>query len=324
MKIKLFRSNLGNYFAFDGYGYTPKNILVNGFGLDALRSKTNPKWFIIDSEISRVEQLIQQVNVLDSYVLKNPSLESEKIPKSIPLSFVDHDIDGEFVFVEPYESLESLYMPEYRKEEESIKSIAFELIECGEYEITNPSNFSLRKIQSKEQTFVEVPDISRIASLDAFAEIITPEFAKHDCECFLTSKQVYQITRDFIKKNYDGKVSRISSDYDFCFCVEKFVETKPFLDTVFSYVRDKTIAKKLTKNEKRIPVFSMTWDGADKKGGYGDYPIIPKMEGKNLQDLQNKLTEFLEQLIKVINTKTRECGFCGGYGHTSEVWRNPL
>ncbi len=41
--------------------------------------------------------------------------------------------------------------------------------------------------------------------------------------CKLTSKQMYDITRKYIKDNIDLSKAKITSDYKFCFAVKKII-----------------------------------------------------------------------------------------------------
>ena len=59
----------------------------------------------------------------------------------------------------------------------------------------------------------------------------------------------------------------------------------------------------------------MTYAGYKGTGGYEGYTCIPELHGDNLEDLSNKLDNYLESLITALNAKVNECECCGGTGH---------
>lgn len=48
--------------------------------------------------------------------------------------------------------------------------------------------------------------------------------------------------------------------------------------------------------------------------GYSNYPRQKGISGKNQEDLDNKVTEYLENLMKDINSPLIDCDCCKGKG----------
>ena len=145
-------------------------------------------------------------------------------------------------------------------------------------------------------------------------QIIYPDLLLANRPCMLASKLSYDIIRSYIKKNIDKKFAKISSDYDFCFTVEKVI---PIHDE-YSYFYDENLFKKTKKKkmkkkyvtDRNLTVFEMTHD----EKNYEGYTLVKPFTGKNLKDLHEKIKKYLDDLIEMINKPVKDCPNCCGRG----------
>ena len=162
-------------------------------------------------------------------------------------------------------------------------------------------------------------DLSAVAVFSDIERMITPEFLLHTRPCSLTSQQVYKIVRAHIQNNIDGKVARITSNYDFCFEVQRVVQHKPVeikkekLTASLKSYRPPRFATTVSTNNL-VKLFSMTWQGAHQGKGYGDYPIIDGWKAYSLQELYDNMQQYLSDLMQEINKPMIKCNYCNGTG----------
>ena len=130
-----------------------------------------------------------------------------------------------------------------------------------------------------------------------------------DCFCILEGEQLYKIIRKHVRFHIDPKIAVISSDYDFCFRVQKNVELAQEEGYEVNISRTKT--KKMVTRYRRtyaVNVFSMC------PKPYQDYEKLEPIRGNDLEDLKNNLNEFLDNLMEEINEPLKECPHCKGRG----------
>lgn len=320
-EILQYKTNVGYFVKVNtSYSYHIFNgLIINGI-TESDTIKTNG-YAQLASEVVSVQQKIQPTKKVLHYTLKDNELESSKLPL-----IVKHyrDEDSEETKLQGVEGYEALYEPVFEETEAKLMDVPFVVINMGEYTIENPRNIKERKIKMKpvndnwNNKAVE-EELSKVVVYDDIVKLLTPEFALAQSPCKLTSHQMYRIVRQYLLENLDMKENVITSNYDFCFTVKKRVHTKPFI-TPESYLvgRNKWKSKQVTKNEKQVEVFEMTYSGYKGNGGYDGYTCIPELHGDNLQDLSDKLDEYLYDLVYVLNKKVHECGCCNGTGHIVE------
>ena len=159
-------------------------------------------------------------------------------------------------------------------------------------------------------------DLTEVVRYDQLTEMMTPELLRHNVPCHLSSEQTYRIVRHYVKHNHDPKYSRITSDYDFCFTVQKVVPIKSYVQRTEekkangkSYSRPRFSER--TVSSKTQKIFEMTHN----KKNYDRYPVIKGFKGDNLQDLYDNIKLYLDELIEHINHPVAECHHCNGTGH---------
>lgn len=134
--------------------------------------------------------------------------------------------------------------------------------------------------------------------------------------CVVDKNQMYSIIRSHIKKNIDPTVATITSDYDFVFRVSRDVKLAVPL-TFSSDIGTKRKPKWIETKQatKRIDIYEITTEASYLKGicKYPE-PVI----GKNAKDLEEKINQVLEEIMKEINKKYCECPTCQGWGYVEE------
>jgi hypothetical protein len=144
--------------------------------------------------------------------------------------------------------------------------------------------------------------------------MVVPEFCLHTQPCSLSRDQVYRIIRAYVQDNINPKAAKITSDYDFCFTVSKRVQIKPYVNR---YEITKSNGKRYSPprftqkavTETSLKIFEMA------PNAYQNYPVIEPWKADNLQDLQDRMTSYLETLMAEINSEVSECSCCNGTGY---------
>lgn len=257
-------------------------------------------WFVT-TEPKEIYRLEAQSDINRRFELIDKDMESKKIPLILTEEQVSPDDDGDWTG--PYSSLFSLYKFASDKKEPIRVNVEFDIqVVCEVDDISDPSKFSY--------------DFNKL-NHPLINKILYPPILLHEKECFLTSKQTYDIVREYIKTNIDPKVAEITSDYDFCFTVKKKVKlAKPVVYTVdtnnsiFDKRKRKPKYVERTKTERQEVVFEMTH--ADRN--CQEYPVISGFSAANHQELQEKIDSYCESLIDHINKPLVECPHCNGGG----------
>lgn len=151
-------------------------------------------------------------------------------------------------------------------------------------------------------------------------KIMFPNILLPERPCKFTSKQMYDITRAYIKDNINNKYATISSDYDFCFEVKKKIKKYTPEEATYYNIFAKTKKQRNTPHKKIVKyreetIFKMT----NSKSKYDGYPIIEEMTAKNETELKEKIDTWLSNLIEKINEPLVECPHCNGLGVISEI-----
>jgi len=281
-------------------------ILIDG---EEPKLSFHPYWLISDTIPYKIEKK-ENVCIDRRYVLNDPdtfpNLKQWYDYNDVCLGFDD---DGYRIFKEDFGKISSLY--EFvEQREDQINSIPFELINLGKVDVVysdSPFFYKITKVLEISEKSVKYPVLSQIT---------TPSILLNQTPCSLTSKQSYDIIRSYVKENINLSVARITSDYDFCFNVEKLIE----LYEPESYTVDINATlcgkKRKPKYETRfrktrsVKIFEMTHDERNYKG----YTAIEGFSAENEPELAKKIENFLITLMEKINKPLVDCPHCKGYG----------
>lgn len=289
-------------------------------GVDQKSATVVGGYAMIDGEITDVKRQYPPVSRLTKYRLKYPELEVRGLPLEVDAKNASYDDDGDLCLVGISEP--DLYESVYEMTEGTTVGTDFDIKNMGEFVIENPTDLKKRSIKMiRPGAFAIKPfevELASVVAYDDITSILTPEFALSQAPCKLTSHQMYQIVRQHLIENLDMRENSITSNYDFCFTVKKRVHTKPFIATDSYFVGRRSKTKQIQKSETLVEIFEMTYAGYKGTSGYNGYTCIPEMTGDSLEDLYQKLTGYLSNLIDALNSKVTECECCGGTGHLIE------
>lgn len=313
VKFNIITTDKEVFIQLDTSGYR-SNHDTHRFLFDGVKSfdTFHKDWARINKVPGSVKQFEGKTGANYRFDLKNPALESHKIPKSIPQAEINIDEDGEWK--EPYSGLESLYEFKYDEVAETYKDVEFSLnIVMNIDKIEDYSGFSydVNKSKWEHEGTIKLTDTSiRHPMVD---EILFPNIILPSRPSSLSSLDSYRIIRQHVKTNINPKYACISSDYDFCFRVEKVIElNKPesYKCDISSIRSKKPKYETRYRNDRKVTIFEMTYSPENYKG----YTPIPGFTGKNHKDLKQNIDKFLKELMKKINEPLKDCLHCNGMG----------
>lgn len=258
------------------------------------------------------------------YELIDPSLASDKIPLTLKDTEVEEFYDSDVYthnWNNPvYNNLRSLYERKHDREPDYFAEVIFEAEYLGEIVSENVDNVVSAKYlvnrtnwASDGKTEIDIKDVVTYYELE---KMLVSDLLIHNRPCYLDSVMTYKIVRNYIKDNINPKVATITSDYDFCFTVQKKIAIKPLEKrTEILTSRSKSYRpprfKTSVTTHKTVPMFEMT----NAKDKYQGYTVIDGFKGDNLQELVDNTKHFLDDLMDYINQEVDECIHCKGTGH---------
>ena len=322
-KYEYYQTNVGFFFRRNATSYYNNLNQVNSINhIPANEIQNLNGWWKLDSPID-----IVKFNVLGSrkrvgWKLSDP-VTFDKLPSyfeedQVKPFWSDDDDDGGELKWSTNEKLQSLYEEVYETTEDTTVEAVLLGTELGKFTVSDYSDPSKMEVKTsaKVQYSHEPIEVSldKIACYEDIEKLLTPEFLLHLRPCALTSQQMFNIIRRYILDNIDRNHATITSNYDFCFDVQKIVNTKPFSESV-SVKKGRSWASKTVKStEKKIPIFRMSYENYKDGKPYNDYPAIEGIKAKNLKELEKKLKEMLDNIVTLINTPVKECECCNGTG----------
>lgn len=286
-------------------------------GQQALPSFHN-EWVIVYALPKKIEEKKSQPNINQRYELKDSEMESEKIPAVLTYDEATYiDEDGDRTFKPKYQDYASLYQYTFDKQPDIWVEVEFKIVAHVKFdEIQNVKGFAYPIFKTKWKHQGDTVITQKNVQHQLLDKILFPSILLPTRPCRLTSKQSYDIVRHFILKHIDPRVDTITSDYDFCFTVKKYVHLND------PYINRKEILKSNGRSYAKprykenyvkanlIEVFEMTHDESQ----YKKYTVLPGFEADNVEALGDKIEAYLKDLIAKINEPLKECPHCKGYG----------
>ena len=272
----------------NGYWHNIDYYLFDG---KVAEPTNNEDWFRLDKIPTSVSKKVDDKYTNQRYELKAGYTPNSMMPQSIPLNQE-----------EEYKEVLGLYTYKY------------DLVSGGYEEI----EFSIKKIYERED-FTFIPN-KYDADTDLITQIEYPEVAYQDKPCRIDSFHMLRIIRQYVKEHIDTSVASIASDYDFHFkVVKKIALSNPYsikVDTNNSIMnkrrKPRWVDKMISTKEVTIIEFQ------DKPSRDYDSMVAPSIVGKNYKDLQDKIENYLSDLMTQINKKYCECPTCKGWGIVEE------
>ena len=264
------------------FSSTVGNLLFDG---SKPKSTFVSHWYELSQMPKEIQRIIAPQRLNQRYELMEGYPVTEATPQIIYESYIDDESE--------YYDVRGLYQQKYELTEETFEPVEFEVVILDEINGFVPVNpkFDLH--------------YGLLDKLQVHPVLLPTK------PCSLSAAESYKIIRQYVKENIDPKVAEITSDYDFCFTVKKKVR----LANEEQYRVDISSPRaKKPKYETRYRKYRSVeiYEVAPK--AYQSYPIVTPFIGKDYNDLQKNIEEFLSDLMKDINEPVVECSCCGGTG----------
>lgn len=325
LRIKLIKTDkccfISDLYATDSYSASYHQSKIKHLFFDGEKPQVTHclNWFRIKTVPTKIQRLISGKTINARWEIANPDklMPALNIPKVIEY---ESDLETEIKESLGLSVFEALYTYCYDVAPDTYEDVEYEIdtiLEIDNY--IEPTKFEYTALH-KESWSEEVYTINdKHIEHQVLDKIIFPEIVLSNCPSKLTSKQVYDITRQYIKDNLDTKVATITSDYDFCFEVHKIIpllkpETLSYQNLFARTKKERNKIHYTTKTYKQEKVFEMTHN----QSNYKDYTAIPEILGQNQEELKQKLDEWLETCIALINKPLQLCPHCNGTGYVQE------
>jgi len=242
-------------------------------------------WYKLDSIPKKVEKVLPKTQINIRYELKAGYTPSELLPEVIK-EYIDEEISG-------------LYERKY------------DLSDNGYEEL----KFTINVIYKKDD--FEWVKSNYNSNHDIISQIEFHPDILQEKPCCIYSEEMYKIIRNHVKANINNTVATIKSDYDFHFeVVRKLLLAEPYtvrkdLNALYSRRKSKWVTENICSKE--VSILNLKRKSSDNDYG-STCKLAPDIYGKNQLDLENKVNEYLNNLMEDINTQFKECECCKGWG----------
>ena len=306
VEIKAIKVNNG-YFINNG---TYATQLKSSYRFDGFEPKEtfNNQWAFVPT-LDKCTYINQEVNKRIGFKLKDNVLPTEEMPKELPE--LDYEDDRWAFYDSVYETTPSF------EEECNVKVDV--LLECPDIENVKDFTYKVRNASYPNSQPGRTISSYNVINQELDKIIFpTPVLAVRPSK--LSSVDSYEIIRNYVKDNIDPKVAVITSDYEFCFTVQKRIPlaekekyTYDANNNLFSGRRRKPKMVTDYKVERKITCFECA-PNRGREGVYRGYTPCVEFEGDSWEDLQNNIDSYLKELIKEINKPLVDCDKCKGCG----------
>lgn len=297
-----------------GYDYEYHKTNIEKYLFDGkYATKTYVKnWYMIEDYPKLIQNLESDKKINVRWELIDKELESKKAPLIISVSDFDYDYEH---------PMYALYEQKYDIQKGKLVEANVELellMEVENFEL--PPEFSyvaLKKYNYSTKLYTVTNADIKHQWLD---KMVIPEIMLSERACMIDSSTLYGIVRNHVRENIDNSYARITSDYDFCFQVDKKIPL--YEPKEFSYKNPFASTKKARQKlhhsvskYKESKIFEMTTTSEMYQG----YTPIQPIAANNEKELKQKLDGFLEDLMFHINRHLISCPHCEGTGYTENI-----
>ena len=300
--------------ATTGYDYNYHRTALENMFFNGKKSTGTyyPNWFYVEEYPTKIQREVRGERVNKRYELSDTTLESDKMPLVIP--YEDES---------KYNSsmIESLYRFNYDQEPNYMEDVKCKIqVVCEIDNYTFPPKFEYNAVTKtgwdERQYTIKNVDVQH-QMLD---KMIFPPMLLHERPCKFTSKQMYDMTRQYILEHIDNSVAKITSNYAFCFEVKKLVpliepETITYQNIFGRTKRERNKIHTTIKKYEEKSIFEMTHEQEKYKG----YSVIPEMFANSEAELKEKVDTWLEGLMEIINKPLCQCPHCQGTGYVDDI-----
>ena len=300
--------------ATTGYDYNYHSNKVNTLLFDGkLPAGTYcPNWFYIEQYPTTIQREVHGAYINRRYELIDITLESDKMPSVIAYEDVGQ-YNGAMI--------DSLYKYAYDQEPNYMEDVACDIQVVCEIEDYNfPPKFEYNAIAKTGWTERQYTITNASVQHQLLDKMIFPAVLLHERPCKFTSKQMYDITRQYILEHIDNSVAKITSNYTFCFEVKKLVpliepETITYQNIFGRTKKERNKIHTTIKKYEEKSIFEMTHEQEKYKG----YSVIPEMYASSEAELKEKVDAWLEGLMEIINKPLCQCPHCQGSGYIDDI-----
>lgn len=324
MKVYAVKAKEGVYLstAPDNRFYSSRDLdRLNAMLVDGEKpgSTFHPNWVLVGHDPVKISHMQHQPRINYRYELIDKTLESERFPAVLVRDDVASYIDGEWQWKAEFSPLRSLYNLAYDEQPDIEVDDPFELLVVASVEtVSTPEKFKYVVAAGHWKSDGKTIIVNCAIEHQLFDNIVFPSLLIHEQPSRLSSKDSYRIVREHIQNNINPFAAKITSDYDFCFTVQKRVpKANPYHykvdvnNSIFDKRKRKPKYENRVQSETLLPCFEMTWSPENYKG----YTPIPGFEAENETALKEVIDSYLEHIMAVINEPMKECPQCCGVGY---------
>ena len=269
-------------------------------------------WYFIEQYPTTIQKEMHGEIINKRYELTDETLASDKLPKVIPYEEEDN-----------YNAniIDSLYKYEYDQAPDYLADVPCDIqviCEIDNYNFPPKMEYNaIHKVGWDERQYTVKNTNVKHQMLD---KMIFPAILLHERPCKFTSKQMYDMTRQYILEHIDNSVAKVTSNYAFCFEVKKLIpmiepETITYHNIFARTKRERNKLHITVKKYEEKTVFQMTHDQENYRG----YTAIPELCANNEAELKEKVDAWLEGLMEIINKPLCQCEHCHGTGYIDEI-----
>lgn len=318
LKLLCIKTNKGCFISdcmvTSGCDYDYHNTKITKLVFDGKKATTTycKNWYFIEAYPTIIQEEKRGASINKRYELRDASLESEKMPKVIP--YEDKEKYS-------YDVVDNLYSFTCDKAPDYLEDIICDIqVICEVDNYYFPPSIEYDAIHKVSFTDSRYTISNANVYHQMLDKIMFPAVLLHESPCKFTSKQMYDITRQYIIDHIDNSVAKITSNYDFCFTVKKLIpliepETITYQNIFGRTKRERSKIHAKVKKFEEKEIFEMTHAQEHYKG----YSIIPEMTANNETELKEKVDAWLEDLMAIINKPLCQCPHCNGTGYLDDI-----
>ena len=279
-------------------------------GSSEFRTTLDSRWIIIDKPLKNLELSCTKYEN-KRYVIKDVANLTSDMKESYTLeefTFLNESYDREVK--RKYEDISTLY--KYKQDavnKKEIQEFEYEVLATLD-KLPSVKDFKFPVFVNGRYKHDGVKNIThKNVEYDLVSKIVLPAPLLSEVSCKLTVKQSYDIIRHHVLSHIDGRYAKVTSDYDFCFSVEKVIELAEPLGYFITEGKGKR-AKRVKKyrNTRNVKLLHIS------PKEYQDYKVIKPFEGTNHEDLELNIKNYLTSLMVEINKPLVDCECCKGRG----------
>lgn len=302
LSLKIVKALNGFFINFDGVNGSKYKVNERD-----LKKSYKDGWWISEKYPENITTTKSLPNINHRYELKDP-INFPNLPQSMPREEVTENVRGYCEWKKDLEHLSGLYELVSDPQEPETLEVPFTV----EYELSVDRNIGESTFSYSTGSLKPITqDNAKSYGID---EMFYPNIVTELLPCKLTSQETFDIIREHVKLNINPLSARVTSDYKFHFEVHKIIDLhepkhaqKEILTPTGRSYKSKKY-RKYTVTQRTYSVFNMycNWRG------YG--PDITPFSGESHQDLQEKIDNYLKELMEMINTPLVDCPHCKGMG----------